>query len=142
MAVGVDISLLGDKALQRKLDALGGKAKTVFNRVARESAKRIRIEIAMNTPVKTGTLRAAMLNAKIRLLSVAAGIGILMPTREEVNIAPDDEYYYPFHVEYGHGSVPAHSYIRRTVDTVVGDELRIVARRLGEEITKEALKAK
>ena len=41
MAIGVDISLLGDKALQRKLDALGSKAKTVFKEAKERKVSKV-----------------------------------------------------------------------------------------------------
>jgi len=146
VASGVDIKLLGDKALQRKLDALGRKAKPVFNRASRPSAKRLRERISEAAPVDTGNLKKAMRSAKIRVLQKAPGVGIELPTREALGIDAKAKGYYPLHVEYGYikngKQYPARSYIRRTVDAMGEEELKKLTAELAEQIEKEALKQK
>ncbi len=69
-----------------------------------------------------------------------------MPGRASLGIAPDDKYYYPAHVEYGHplvrggrivGHVPPKSYIRSTVNANEDTELRTIGTDIGKGIDLE-----
>lgn len=143
MAKGFDISILGDRALQRKLNQLERKeARKIVSRALRNSAKRVRPEVANRAPVDTGTLRDAMSRAKIRVQksNVRGGVrlGIVMPSREDLGIAPDDKGYYPFSLEYGQENAAARPYIRPTVDRMTPSEHRKIGRDIGKAIERRA----
>ena len=143
----IDISMFGDKELQRKLNRLAGtKGKTIVNRAMRASAKRLRPLVAAAVPVDEGTLKAAMDKAKIRALTrkSSTGVGIALPTREELGISPDDKYYYPVLIEYGFTRkgthYPARSFLRAVVDAHTPTEHAQIGRDIGAGIEREAMK--
>lgn len=155
MAAAVDISILGDKALERKLAALGSPArqKKAVRPALRKSAKRIKAAMVQNlsglvADPQTGALRAAMAKQKIIALrrsrgSIGVGIGqpeFSMPGRADVGIDPKDPYYYPRHVEYGHPGVAPRPYIRSAVDRNRDSELAKIGADIGKGTEKVAAK--
>ena len=68
------------------------------------------------------------------------GVGIAMPTREELAIAPADPWYYPAAVEYGHPRAPAKAPIRRAVNAHSDEELRFIGNEIGRGVEREARK--
>lgn len=143
----VDISIVGDKALQRKLKRLAGKVQRKVVRVAlRKAARRIRERIIQNVSgapvgVITGEYRAAWKSSKVRAGGGKRGLirlGIAFPSREILGIAPEDKSYYPAAIEYGHDGVPAHPHVRPAVDDNIDAERRKIGRDIGKAIEREA----
>ena len=149
---GFDISLLGDKLLERKLARLGksvqqGKA---LRPPMRASIKRLRGYIVNNLsghPVApdTGRYRDSMAVARPipikRSRSGPIGFTLELPDRWELGIPQEaKKKEYPVLLEYGWQRVPAKAPIRRAVDDHADAEHATIARAIGKRI--EALAAK
>lgn len=128
----IDISIVGDKQLQRALNALKTTAaRKIVSPACRASAKRMKPVLAAAAPRDTGNLAAAMAQAKVRSASNRRNmirIGVLMPTREELGIPQDaggKRYgYYPMILEYGdagRGRAPMR-WIRNATDSATALE--------------------
>lgn len=140
----VDISMIGDKELERALGRLDEAMQWKIVKAAlRNCAKRLVPKIAAVTPVHTGRLRAAMAIAKVRVVSSkkdATRLGIAMPTREELAISEDAPGYYPYAIEYGtnDGRIAPRRFIRNTVDANQEAEYAAIGGDIGDAIKKEA----
>lgn len=147
---GFDLSLLGDKALERKLERLGRSgARRVLSKALRNSAKRVKQRIVENATgkvlhVRRGVLVAALKKGKIRIArahrSKDIRLGYAWPTREQLGISEADKNFYPAAIEYGHGSVPAHPYIRPAVDEHKDQEFEAIRADVRKGILAEALR--
>lgn len=138
MTLAVNISFLGDKALERKLARLEAKVqKSIVRKALRESNKRLRPLIAAAAPVDTGALRKQLRTAKIR---VAGQRGLIRIGQ----LAPDDpnDAIKLNALEYGYrdGSRPPLGFVRRTVDTHTHEEHRRIGRDIGQAIEQEAMR--
>ncbi len=144
----IDISVFGDKALERKFARLGPKLeKKIMRPVLRKAAKRIRPAIAQAAPVDTGRLKAALATAPIRSIRSRTQIRIVvkMPERDALGIPDGAKGYYPYAIEYGCTKksgrvVAARSYIRATVDARMDSEHTALRRDIQRGIIKEAKK--
>ena len=121
----VDITLLGDKRLERMFREIPDKAqRTVVRSALRRVAKKVHAETMSRVPVKTGKLKAALAaenKPRLKTFPKAVVYYLNLPRRDLLGIAPDYPWYYPTHVEYGFVrqdgvTVPPHSYIRAAVD--------------------------
>lgn len=141
MPAAVDISLLGDKKLIRKLKRMEPAVqKRIMRKALRAGARPVRDESRRRAPILTGRLKKSI---KIRALKRSRNkLGVLVQTgtRAELGIDPDDRYYYPAHVELGHGSVPAIPYLRGALDSKAQEALRIIQREAWNGISAEARK--
>lgn len=141
----VDISMFGDKELQRKLNRLGQRGATkVVRQALRKAAKRAKDRVVQNlsgapVQVRTGTLRQAFQATKIAGKTSRGFIrlGVVVPDRAALGIT-DPNSFYPYSVEYGHGNVPAHPYIRPAIDDHKSSEFAEIGRDIGRGIEKEA----
>lgn len=132
----VDITLLGDKELERLLGRLEGNVPgKVVRKALRDTGKAVFVPaIKARIPVWTGTLKAAKLSVRSRVYKkygfIAAYVGF--PTRENLDKAHKALYatklkkpreiinakaYYPAAVEYGHPRAPAHPFLRPAFDS-------------------------
>lgn len=157
MAKGmVDISMLGDKELDRKLAKLATAAsqKRAVRPALRKSTKRLKAHVVANLSGRvvkpdTGRWLRATIAAKVKAIKRSRGeIGtaFAMPTREELGIEPGYEWYYPFAVEYGHPApgrehASAKAPIRQAVNSHAREELFRIGRDIGKGIEKEAKKS-
>lgn len=145
MAKMVDISLLGDKALQRKLQRLPyAMQKKIVRPSLREAARPMLATAKAIVPVETGRLKKSL---KLRAMKVHRrdqfGVVVFTGKREELGIPADDKSYYPMSVEYGHGGphpAPAHPFLRPAFDANKEGAKAIIAREIGQRITTEARK--
>lgn len=143
-----DISIFGDKKLQRKLRKLERKVQRKFLREEfKESSNRLQSEVVQYIDRvlgrHRGIYRNAWADAKTATGKAGSGVlrvGIVLPSREDLAIAADDPNYYPYAIEYGHGNVPAHPHIRPAVDNNADAELAKIGRGLGRKIEREARK--
>ena len=150
----VDISMLGDKELQRKLNRLTGpRAKAVVRQAIRKSVKRAQKRMVAKLSgapvnVDTGRLRAAIGSNKIENASsrYVVYLGVPMPTREELGIAPSEKGYYPYSLEFGyvHGltgeKIRAYPWIRPSIDETEDSEKAQIGRDIGKGIERLARK--
>jgi len=138
---GVDIELLGDRRLSRKLARLPvALQRKIARNALRGSARRLKTHVVANLSgepirVRTGVTRAAFRGARIKSMTRRGviRIGPQLPTREALHIEPDDEYYYPNWLEYKHAS-----FIRSAVDQHEDEEKRQIARDIRAGIIREA----
>lgn len=147
-----DISITGDKALQRKLDRLAGPAqRRVMRGATKKTATATKKFLLRNISggkihVYTGRLLRAFKAQRARgekpiknKKDIVAAIPL--PTRAELGIAPDDKYYYPTAVEFGHKRAPAHPYMRPAVDEHYSELIGGLAENIAVGIVREAAKA-
>jgi len=146
VTLAVDLRVLGVPELERKLKRLeAATQKKVVRQALRKSATRTKARVVDNLSgekvnVQTGVLRQAFKKAKIRGETKRGRIriGIVFPERDALGITPDDKHYYPTAVEYCHGNVPPHPYMRPAIDEHRTGELRLIGRDIGNGIEKEA----
>lgn len=153
MPAAVDISLLGDKALERKLRRLEVKAqRTIVRQALREAAKIVAAAARDLVPVKTGALKrsiivralgTARLKAGSRRSRSELGSEVRTGTRAKLGIPPDYPWYYPASVEYGFTTsrgqvVPAHPYMRPALDNNLARIVASIRRDIAAGIIREA----
>ena len=147
--MSVDIQILGDRELQRKLARLEDKAqKKIVQSALRKSAKRAKDRIIGNIQKLGLILTGQMLNAfkKMKIKSSSRKprklirIGPEWPDRSELGISPDDKYFYPTAVEYGHGNVKAYPFVRPAIDEHTQAEHAKIAKDIGAGIIRESKK--
>ena len=111
MAGGASISIrmLGDKELERRLDALENAAgKRVVKKAARPAFRPVLATAKRLAPVSKRKPKGRLKKLQLRVLKAgrgrrkAVGVGVFGPKRSKAGIAPDDTYYFPTHVELGH----------------------------------------
>ena len=153
----VDISVLGDKALEKKLAALENKHQAAAVRSAfGKSGTRLKKAIVAAAPVRSdyegkghppGMLKAALKATKLKSFSKFGLIRRFwpLPVRELLGIGPKEKHYWPAAVEYGHrrkggGRVPPKAYIRGTVNRFQDAEIKRIGQDIGRWIEKKAAK--
>lgn len=147
----IDISVLGDRRLQQKLNRLVEKdAKKIVRQAMRAAARPVHARAVELAPKKTGALAQNIkINAATSATAKAAGIkaargslGVVVRTgtRAEMGIDPSSKWYYPAIVEYGHDNAPAKSYLRRAMDETRGEAIAIAARMIGGGIIRASRK--
>jgi hypothetical protein len=152
----IEIGMLGDKELARALAKLPDKAQSKAVRPAlRKATKRIHVGITQafsGIPVgmdtgRTLTAIAGVAPIKLKIKHGVVGYGILWPTRDELGISPEDEFFYPAVIEYGSAKDPEHyparAPVRGTVNRMQGAELGTIGRDVAKGIERQwALLAK
>lgn len=157
-----DIKLIGDKALKRQLRHLGTKGQR--NAIGRAFRDHLRTDVvrevyknlsagggADNSPGQiTGFTRAAFGSMDVRSGKSRRGmirIGLVYPSRDELDIDVDDPHYYPMALEYGQRpgarrsvGVRPFPFVRPAIDRNRMSHYRKIGKRLGAQITKEAMK--
>ena len=141
----VDISMIGDKELEQMLKKLPDIAqRKVVAAAARKSSKRsisLVVQAVSGNPVgvDTGRLLTGMALAKPQKQPSKEAVVYYMflPSRDQLNIAYDDLFFYPLHVEYGYidrngHAVSAKSYLRSTID----DNKKMLVSQMGMDIRK------
>lgn len=137
----VDISLVGDKALQRKLKSLDfALQKKILRKALRAGAKPVRDAARTNAPVREGKIKKSI---KVRAMKRSRkGIGVLVAvgTRQELGISEEDFYNYAVGTELGTSKAAAQPYLRPALDSKSSEALKIIAREIDAGIKSEARK--
>lgn len=146
----VDISVLGDKALERALRQLPDKYEGKAVRPAlRASAKRVKLLVVQafsGTPigVRTGRTLTAIIGQRAHAIPRKGGwIGAAFdwPTRGELGLPPGDKGYWPFILEYGSPNDPerhpAYAPVRSTVNRAEGRELATITRHIAKGVERQ-----
>jgi hypothetical protein len=146
----VDISIIGDKELARALAKLPDKAEVKAVRPAlRASAKRVKLFViqafsGIPIGVRTGRTLTAWIAQKIHAIPRRGGwIGAAFdwPGRGELGIAPGDDSFYLFALEYGSldnpERHPAYAPVRSTVNRVQNRELATIGRDTAKGIERQ-----
>jgi HK97 gp10 family phage protein len=132
----IDITMLGDKELEKALAAIDEKMqKKLMQNALREGAKIIAEEAKVRAPKRTGMLKRSI---KVRALHQkkrgTLGVQVQTGTRRELGISEQAYGYYPAALEYGWRMkrsgehVPAKPYMRPALDTKRGQAFRVIGR--------------
>lgn len=147
MAGMIDISVLGDKALVKKLNKLPGRVqKKVVRQAMRKAGKPILTEIKQAigairvTGVHTDLLRKNMKLKSVKRSRTQVGVIIVTPERNVLGINESGKSYWPANIELGTSKTPAQPFIRDTVDRNRVTAMATIQRELGAGITREAMK--
>lgn len=137
----VDITLLGDKALARKLARLPGVTqKKIVRKALRQGARPVLAAAKRLCPVRYGVLKGSLKLRTVPRKRGLLGVEVSTGTRTELGIPESDPGYYPMSVEYGHGRVAAQPFLRPALDENRDRAKRIIGQRLGRDIEAEAKK--
>lgn len=108
-----DVSVLGDKALTRKLRALPYKMQGKAVRPAMRAAAKLALApIKSQAPRRTGKLAAGLKLRATKGRRGRVGVGIHTPPRDKLGIDPSDPYYYPAAVELGTDKLAGSAFMR------------------------------
>ncbi len=129
-----DLTVLGDKKLQRKLNKL---EKKLGSKVMRSSLKTamepVRDLAKRRAPVDTGLMQRSI---RIGTKSNRNGVSAMVRTgtRKQLKIPEDDKYYYPAAIEYGSRLQPARSFLRASLGRLKGTVLKITGREIAKHL--------
>lgn len=143
----IDISLLGDKALTRKLNKLPNRVqKKVVRQSMRKAAKPLLVSIKHAigeirvTGEHTDRLRKGMKIKSIKRSRTRLGVQIVTPRRQELGIPDSKKYYWPAHIELGTSKSRPRKFMRDTVDSNRTQTMGIIQREIASGIIREAKK--
>lgn len=131
----VDVAMLGDAELSRKLNTLQGMGRTsIVSQAGKKAMKPVLNDIKAKVPVDTGLLKKSFKARSIKAMRGRrargnVGARILMPTREMVQIPAKAKGYYPSAQEFGFrvrggGHVPGKRFMR---DSLYGNRSQVFA---------------
>lgn len=144
----VDISILGQKELERALSGVVEKAqKTIVRGALRKEATKVRTRVAGYITrlglIKTGRMLRGYQNAKIKSASKNKNfirLGIADPTRAELGIPANAKGYYPYALEYGKHGIGATPFLRPAIDNHKDKSFSDIGNDIGKGITRAAMK--
>ena len=136
MKGGVDISLIGDKELIRRFNALPAKAeKKVFRQAARKVAKMILVSAKQKCPVRTGALKESL---KVKAMKRSRNrIGILIGSGSDEPVLSGDTFYSAF-VELGTKKTAAKSFLRPALEQNRARGMEMLREEIGKGVEREA----
>lgn len=156
----IDISLLGDREAERKLHRLDVALQRKIVRAAlRLGARPVRDEAKRLAPVLTGKMRDTITIKALRARRGNFGVQVQTGTRAQLGIEPNDPYYYPAAVEFGHAGpghgltpkerrrkrrveaskeIPANPFMRPALDNKAGEAKSAIAGAIRTGIEREA----
>lgn len=133
----VDINMLGDKQLVKDLAKFDQKNQRRIARAALKKGAAPTLDLARQlVPVDRGKLKAALAIKPARGKRNRIGVEINTGTREQLEIEPDDKFYYPSVVEYGSRNMPAKPFMRPAFDRTKDEALTIVGDEMGKNIVR------
>jgi hypothetical protein len=145
----IDISLLGDAALERQLatmhDRIQKKVVRASMRAMMKIVKGRVVDKLSGAPIneRTGNLRRAMAEQSVktgRRSRTRITLSLPLPTRDELGIDPSDPWYYPAVLEYGGPGHTEYAYIRRSVDDHTSEDRAFLAADIARRLKAELLK--
>lgn len=145
----VDISMIGDKELERMLtklpDVVQRRVATSAIMKAAKTAHGLMIQAVSGNPVGVDTGRLLMAIAAEKPVKqrrpTAVVYYISLPERIRLGIPPKGRWYYPTHVEYGYTrkdgtTVPPKSFLRKPIDT----HRSALIKQMGDDIRKGVIR--
>ena len=139
MPDGFDISLLGDKELQRKLTRLvPAVQRKVLKKALRKAGKVVLAAARAAAPVRTGNLRRFLRLGDMKSRRDRVGVEVRTGTRDELGIPQGSRFYYPAHIELGTRKLPARPYLRPALKGKETEALAIISSELRSGIIREA----
>lgn len=148
----IDISVLGDKKLSKKLTKLAPVVqKKVMRRAMRDAMKLVKKRADANlagvSPGATGSGRLAELGTMVKAKSPGQRIQrglirvyLLLPFRDQLDIPEDSPWYYPAFLEFGGTFTAPQSMIRNALDNNSAAIFRLIRFKLRKGILAEAKK--
>lgn len=140
MAADFDISLFGDKQLQKKFKGLEKKIqKKILSKALRNAAKVVQASAKSKVPVDTGNLKRNIIVRKEKL-KASKGIGIVVTigSRAKLGIDANDKSFYPAAVELGTKNKSAQPYLRPAIQENRSRLIQQIGRELGKGIERLA----
>ena len=145
-----DITMLGDKGLERMLKQLPDKSQDQAVRFGvRKAAVVAKREMLRRVPTDTGDLKRLLAAQKLKSINRRGvlSIGAAFPTRDELGIPANAEAFWPAALEYGHGfpgstgkDVRPRPYLRPAIDENESRLIGIIAKAMRDKIPKIARK--
>ena len=133
MAQAFDISLLGDKDLQRQFQQLPLVVQRKLLRQSFRAALRPVLAAARaRAPKLTGRMARTVRLRALKRRRGQLGLMIISGTREALGIPPERRSYYPAHVELGTSQRPAEPYLRPAFDSQREAMVQTLARGIEE----------
>ena len=134
MAKSIDIRVLGDQALERKLKRLVPKLqKKILRKAMRKAIRPVLAAAKEKVPVDTGALRDSL---KIRAIKPRRGrFGVGVVTGKD--LFKGDQFYGAF-VELGTKKQPARPFLRPALKENEEGAKRTLRREIGTELEREA----
>ncbi len=128
----IDIRMVGDVRLQKKMGRLTGKDQKKIVRKALRLAAKVVLPVAKAlVPVRRRKLKDSLKIKALKAKRGKFGVVIRTGTREELGIPSGDRYYYPAAVELSTKNVPARSFLRASLKqkrrealAVMGSEIK------------------
>lgn len=132
-----NISMVGDRKLQRKLASLRKVVQTPIVRDSMAHAMKPVQEMAQaNAPVLTGRLKKSIKIGSFSAKGGVIGAAVRSGTRRQLRIEPSDPYYYPAALEYGTAKKPAKSFMRAAMFAKRGEVIARFRRNLKRILEK------
>jgi len=118
MGAAFDITLLGDKKLNKAFGALAViDQRKVMRKSQRAAFKPVLKSAKANAPVRTGKLKKSLKLRALKRSRNRSGVFVRTGTRSELGIPENAKYYYPAHVELGHSDVAPVPFLRNAFDS-------------------------
>ena len=136
MSKFVDISMTGDKLLQKKLKRLEfNTQKKIIRNAINRAILPVRDKAKALVPFDTGLLEQSI-KRKTSSRKGKASARIRTGTRSELGIPLDAKGYYPAIVEYGTSTQPAYSYMRAAITALRSHVIKKTGDYIDENIRK------
>lgn len=111
----MDISILGDKKLQRKLKRMDTQLqKKIVRKSMQDAMKPVKSAAKAYAPVDRGLLKRSI-RTKSKSKRGTIRVSITTGTRDQLGIPATAKGYYPAAIEYGTRKQPAKPYMRRAL---------------------------
>ena len=132
----IDISVLGDKELQKMLKNLDIKLQRKY---VRQSINRAMLPVKNRAkalvPVNTGKLKDSI-KKRARTKRGISRAMVVTGTKQELGIPENAKGYYPAAIEYGTRHQPAQSFLRKAMTELKDDTLNSTAKYIAGYIKK------
>jgi len=127
----IDISVLGDKKLQKQLKNIELKMqKKIVKKALRMGTKVVLARAKALVPVSLGNTQGKHLRDTLKIKAFSKkgvfGSTVITGTREQLGIDANDRWYYPAHVELGTKKMSPRPYLRPALRNNVEKIKRIV----------------
>lgn len=129
--LGFDISILGDKDLDRKFAQATAKLqKKVLRPAMRKGARPILQDAKVGAPVRLGRMKKTLKIRAMKRSRNRIGVMIQTGTRAQLGIDANDPYYYPMAVETGTRRMAARPFMRPALKKNKAKTMGILSREI------------
>lgn len=132
-----DISLIGDKALQRKFNAMGRKTQaTELKAIFKEAMEPVKVLAKSRAPVDLGVLKKSIRTSVRASQRSGVTAQVRTGTRKQLRIPADATGYYPAAHEYGTRFIPAQSFLRSALSDRKDQVLSLISRGIARVLAR------